>query len=303
MIVVTGGLGFIGSNLVKKLNKINIDDIIIVDSLESSGNYKNLKDLKFKDFVSTKDFIHNLNDFEKIKFVFHIGACSDTTENNGNYIYENNYLYSKKLIQFFSNKMIPLVYASSASVYGLGNLGFKEDESIENPLNLYAVSKFLTDNFMNSHKFNSQVVGLRFFNVYGPGEEHKGEMKSVIGKFLNNIKKNPSIKLFKGSEKIFRDFIFVDDVCDICIFFMNNNFSGIYNVGTGSKNSFMKIYEIINRDIQKCKLELIDFPKKLIGKYQFNTEAEISKLRKIGFKNKFVSLKEGINKYYIHENK
>jgi len=194
--------------------------------------------------------------------------------------------------------MIPIVYASSASVYGLGNLGFKEDESIENPLNLYAVSKYLTDNFMSSNKFNSQVVGLRFFNVYGPGEKHKGEMKSVIGKFLNNIKKNPSIKLFKGSEKIFRDFIYVDDVCDICIFFMKNNFSGIYNVGTGSKNSFMKIYEIINKDIQKCKLELIDFPKKLIGKYQFNTEAEISKLRKIGYKNKFVSLEEGINKYY-----
>lgn len=297
MIVVTGGLGFIGSNLIKKLNNKNISDIILVDNIDKNGNYENLKGLKFNDFYSSNDFLNNIENISDIKYIFHLGACSSTTEMNGDYLYNNNFLYSRKLIDYCSSKKIPITYASSASVYGLGYYGFDEETRIESPLNLYAASKFLIDNYVISNKFNCSVSGLRFFNVYGPGEKHKGEMKSVIGKFLDNIILNDKLQLFEGSENIYRDFIFIDDVCDICMFFLDNNFSGLYNVGTGNKNSFMEIYNIINSHLKKIKLENIPFPNVLKGKYQFNTIANIDKLRKIGYKNNFTTLKDGIINY------
>jgi len=301
MIIVTGGAGFIGSNLVRMLNDRGIDDIYIVDNLGSSQKFLNLNRLKFRDFIDKRSFPEKLDKTGKIEFILHQGACSSTTETDVNYLIDNNYEYSKKLLHYCLKKEVNFIYASSASVYGNGYNGFREDPECEYPLNGYAFSKFIFDNYVRQvfspEKYNSQVTGLRYFNVYGYQENHKGSMASVPFHFFNQAKENGEIKVFEGSENFLRDFVFVEDVAEVVRFFMESNKSGIYNCGTGRERSFLDMAEIFVNLHGNCTIKTIPFPDHLKGKYQAFTKADITNLRNTGFTKEFTSLEDGMKKY------
>ena len=300
MIVVTGGAGFIGSNIVKGLNKDGIREILIVDNLKNSRKHLNLNSLDFHDFVDKEEFIENINKFGKINIIFHEGACSNTLETDGRYMMKNNYEYSKSLLQYALDKKVRFIYASSASVYGLGKSGFKEERKNEFPLNIYAFSKFMFDQYVRRVAFNRgiQVVGLRYFNVYGPNEHHKGKMASVIYHFHNQIQDDGTIKLFEGSEKFKRDFIYIGCVVKVNLFFMENpDISGIFNVGTGKAESFLKVAQIMQELYPNVRIEFIKFPEELRGKYQTFTQANLENLRSVGYEKDFIPIEVGIKKY------
>ncbi len=301
MIIVTGGAGFIGSNLVKTLNDQGIEDIIIVDNLGSSQKFLNLNRLKFHDFIDKVSFPEKLPKLGKVETIIHQGACSSTTETDVNYLINNNYNYSKVLLHYCLENETDLIYASSASVYGNGDAGFREDPACEYPLNGYAFSKFIFDNYVrkvySAEKYKSQITGLRYFNVYGYQENHKGSMASVPFHFFNQAKETGEIKVFEGSENFLRDFIFVEDVAEVVRFFIKNKKSGIYNCGTGQERSFMDMAEIFVKLHGNCKINTIPFPDNLKGKYQAFTKADISKLRNAGFTGEFTSLENGMAKY------
>ncbi len=302
MFVVTGGAGFIGSNIIKELNNRGITNIMVVDNLKRSEKHKNLNPLHFEDFIDKEDFFNNLNSFRKsgIETIFHEGACSDTTESDGKYMMKNNYEYSKNLLNFSIENNINFIYASSASVYGDGRNGFYEDRKCENPLNIYAFSKFLFDQYIRNviPRTKIQIVSLRYFNVYGPQENHKGRMASVIYKFHHQITESGKMKLFKGSGNFLRDFVYVDDIVKVNLFFLDNpQKRGIFNCGTGKAESFLKIAEIMRRLYKNATIEFIPFPEDLKNKYQTFTEANLTLLRKIGYKEEFTPLEKGIEKY------
>lgn len=301
MVIVTGGAGFIGSNIVKGLNDKGIDNILIVDNLEKAEKHKNLNKIKFYDYVDKRDF--NVEEFlqnNKVEAVFHQGASSNTMETDGRYMMKNNYECTKETFLACQKHNVRLFYASSASVYGNGNKGFIEKEECEYPLNVYAFSKYQFDRFLNLNikHLGSQVVGLRYFNVYGPQENHKGRMASVAFHMFNQIKNNEPMKLFEGSQNFKRDFIYVDDVVAVNMFFFEHqSISGIYNCGTGNAESFCEIANALKEKYTEAKIEYIPFPESLIGKYQTFTQSDITSLRKAGYNKPFISLKEGTLKY------
>lgn len=309
MIVVTGGLGFIGYNLIKKLNSKGYHEIIIVENIYSTRSLdiklNRLKKIKFVDLIDREDFISNLSSFRNVECIFHLGACTNTTEKDFNYLFYNNYQFTKNLIDFCSDS-IKLIYSSSASVYGNKYFAVNE-ESQPDPLNYYAYSKFLADNyFLNciKKKNKTRIVGLRYFNVYGPYEENKGNMSSVVFKFFHQLKKDGKLYLFEGSENFRRDFIYVEDVVDINLFFMTNEYSGIYNCGTGKSYSFVDIARIMIDKMGFGSIEFIPFPKELKNQYQEFTQADNSKLLSITKMN-FTDIEEGIErylKYLVKEN-
>lgn len=303
MIIVTGGAGFIGSNIVKSLNDKGIDNILIVDNLSRPEKHLNLNKLSFADYIHKDDFIQNLDKFKNTKTIFHQGACSNTMETDGNYMMKNNFEYSKKLLHFSLENNTDFIYASSASVYGNGDNGFREDPSCEYPLNIYAFSKLMFDNYVRNifkqkATFNSQICGLRYFNVYGYQENHKGKMASVAYHLMTQAKNKEHIKLFKGSENFKRDFIFVDDVVNVNLYLYKHKISGIYNCGTGTAHAFYDIADAIQQHEKKAVVEYIAFPEQLKGKYQTFTEADLTQLRKAGYESRFQSVKEGVSKYY-----
>lgn len=301
MVIVTGGAGFIGSNIVKGLNDKGIDNILIVDNLEKAEKHKNLNKIKFYDYVDKRDF--NVEEFlqnNKVEAVFHQGASSNTMETDGRYMMKNNYECTKETFLACQKHNVRLFYASSASVYGNGDKGFLEKEECEYPLNVYAFSKYQFDRFLNLHikNLNSQVVGLRYFNVYGPQENHKGRMASVAFHMFNQIKNNEPMKLFEGSQNFKRDFIYIDDVVSVNMFFYEHpEISGIYNCGTGNAESFCEIANALKEKYTEAKIEYIPFPENLVGKYQTFTQSDITSLRKAGYNKPFISLKEGTLKY------
>lgn len=300
MIVVTGGAGFIGSNLIKRLNDMGEDRIIVVDDLTKGEKARNLSTLNIYDFIDKSYFIENLNKFKNVGVVFHKGACTDTTEKNGRYMLENNYIYSRRLLEFCMERKVRFIYASSASVYGDGKKGFMEVRECEKPLNVYAYSKFLFDEYVRRviNSADIQIVGLRYFNVYGPQENHKGKMASVIYQFHWQIEREGRIKLFEGSDRFKRDFVYVKDVVDVNMFFYEReNLSGIFNCGTGEAHSFLELANIMLKFYDGVNIEFIPFPEDLRGKYQEYTCANINKLRSVGYENKFTPLEEGIKEY------
>lgn len=308
MIIVTGGAGFIGSNIVKGLNNRGRRDIIIVDDLTDGKKFVNLVDCDYVEYLDKKDFLEGIvaGDFERetIDVIFHEGACSDTMEWDGRFMMENNFEYSKVLFQFCQAHEVPMIYASSAAVYG-GGTTFREEREFEAPLNVYGYSKFQFDQYVRffEEKLTSQVVGLRYFNVYGPRESHKGKMASVAFHHSNQIRDTGVVKLFDGYDgygpgEQSRDFVYVGDIVDINLFFMDHpEISGIFNAGTGRSQPFNDIAHSVIKFFNKGKVEYIPFPDSLKGHYQSFTQADISRLRQVGFKQEFKTVQEGVKLY------
>ncbi len=306
MIVVTGAAGFIGSNLVKALNQHGHSDVLAVDDLTDGRKMFNLVDCEIIDYVDKEAFINSITGGEfdgKFSVVFHQGACSTTTEWDGRFMMENNYEYSKKLLHYCLNNKTQYIYASSASVYG-GSSEFVESREVEKPLNIYAYSKFLFDQYVRCiGKTESQVAGLRYFNVYGPREQHKGGMASVAFHFNNQIIANGTCCLFEGHDGYQdggqqRDFIFVDDVVKVNLWLWDNpQTSDIFNCGTGRCQTFNDVANAVINYHQKGQIEYIPFPEALKGAYQSYTRADISKLRDAGYSEPFKTVEQAIPEY------
>lgn len=306
--IVTGGAGFIGSNLVLELNNRGHDDILVVDDLTDGHKYKNLVDCRITDYLDREVFLERLNYSPAatgmIAAVFHLGACSTTTEWDGRHMMENNYEYSKVLFHYCQQHKIPFIYASSAAVYGAGNR-FKEELPFESPLNVYGYSKFQFDQYVRRYlsKLTAQVVGLRYFNVYGPREEHKGSMASVAYHLNNQIKQSDQIRLFEGCDgygdgEQRRDFVYVGDVVDINLWFLNNpTVSGIFNIGTGRSQTFNDVANAVIAYHRRGTVQYIPFPEHLKGCYQSFTEANLDKLRAVGCTHQFKSVEQGVQLY------
>ena len=300
MIVVTGGAGFIGSNIVKGLNEAGEQDIIVVDNLSNAEKHLNLNSLSIADYIDKDEFLQKLNKFQNVSAIFHQGACSSTTEQDGKYMMSNNYEYSKTLLNYCLENSIDFLYASSASVYGNGKAGFVEKREAEYPLNVYGFSKFAFDNYVRRvlPQVKSQVLGLRYFNVYGPQENHKGRMASVAFHLFNQLQETGKMKLFEGSRSFRRDFIHVADTVKINLHFYESKTSGIFNAGTGKARSFEDIATTLQNLHGSGEIESIPFPEDLRGKYQEFTEAGLDKLRAAGYSSEFMSLEEGVQQYY-----
>lgn len=300
MIIVTGGAGFIGSNLVQGLNQAGEDRILVVDNLKNASKHRNLNRLKIADFLDKHEFLDQLDQLSGVKAVFHQGACSATTESDGEYMMRNNYQYSKRLLHWSLERNIPFLYASSASVYGNGDEGFAEDPRCEYPLNVYAYSKFSFDNYVRRllPEVRSQVLGLRYFNVYGPQENHKGRMASVAFHLFHQLRDNGVMKLFEGSGGFRRDFIHVEDTVRMNLHFWNSGTRGIFNCGTGTARSFEDIGTILRELHGSGSIEFIPFPEDLKGKYQEFTEADLQQVRAAGYTEPFLTLEEGLKRYH-----
>jgi ADP-L-glycero-D-manno-heptose 6-epimerase len=310
MIIVTGGAGFIGSNLVKGLNDRGRSDILVVDDLSQGDKFKNLLALDIIDYLDKDAFLTALITGkyagETVEAVFHDGACSDTMEHDGKYMMDTNYAYSKELLHFCQRRRIPFIYASSASVYGNGENGFRESPECEWALNVYAFSKLQFDRYVRRimPAAAAQIVGLRYFNVYGPQENHKGRMASVACHFFHQLAEGGVMRLFKGTDgygdgEQRRDFVYVKDVVDVNLYFYDNPAkSGIFNCGTGQANTFNAVAKAMIKANGGGRIEYVEFPAALKGKYQNFTEADLARLRDAGYARPFTALDVAVADYY-----
>ena len=312
--IVTGAAGFIGSRLVAGLNRRGVREIIVVDNLQQSEKMRNLVDCEIADYIDQAQLAETLEKLEgSIEAVFHQGACSDTMESDGRYMMENNYAYSRRLLDWCQDEEVPFIYASSASVYGAGP-EFREDRKAERPLNVYGYSKFLFDQYVRGLSRTSQVAGLRYFNVYGPNEAHKGRMASVALHAWQQLHTEGKVKLFVGSGgygdgEQRRDFVYVDDVVAVNLWLLERrDVSGIFNCGTGRAQTFNRlavaVINAVNRTsmtlhdiVAKGLIEYVPFPEALKGKYQSFTEADMSRLRAAGYPGEFMNVEQGVAAY------
>ncbi|MFC3531057.1 ADP-glyceromanno-heptose 6-epimerase [Vogesella facilis] len=322
-IVVTGAAGFIGSNIVKALNARGETDILAVDNLTRGDKFVNLVDCEISDYLDKQDFINLIGsgDFDgEIRAILHQGACSDTMNHDGKYMLENNYQYTLELFEFCQAEEIPLLYASSAATYGKGTV-FKEDRQYEGPLNVYGYSKFLFDQVLRrrmAEGLTAQVAGFRYFNVYGPQEQHKGRMASVAFHNFNQYRDTGKVKLFGGYDGYAdgtqsRDFVSVEDVVKVNLYFLDHpEQSGIFNLGSGRAQPFNDVAVAtvnacrrhegkpaltLSELVQQGILEYIDFPDALKGKYQSFTQADIGKLREAGYQDAMLTVEQGVDRY------
>ncbi|MHC4584460.1 MAG: ADP-glyceromanno-heptose 6-epimerase [Planctomycetota bacterium] len=319
MIIVTGGAGFIGSALIAALNKRQITDILVVDELGTDQKWKNLRNLSFADYVEKDDFLemviaNKLN--SSLEAVFHLGACSDTTETNASYLIKNNYEYSKLLAQWATADNVRFIYASSAATYGDAEAGFKDDlEKIDilKPLNMYGYSKQLFDLWAQRAGLLKSIAGLKYFNVFGPNEYHKADMKSFVLKAFEQINATGIVHLFKSYKPEYadgeqlRDFIYVQDAVEMTLFFYDNpQTHGLFNIGSGKARSWNDLVKAVFAAMnKKPKKEYIEMPETLRSQYQYYTEADITNLRKAGFDKEITTLENGIKDYiqnYLQKN-
>ncbi len=308
MIVVTGGAGFIGSNIVLQLNRAGVSDILVVDELSDGHKALNLAGAQIADYMDREDFLRRIVAGEdlgaKITGVFHQGACTTTTEWNGRMMMQVNFEFSKQLLHYCLDKRIPLIYASSASVYGAGR-EFRVEPACERPINVYAWSKLVFDQY--ARRFiaaaKSPVVGLRYFNVYGPGEAHKGSMASVIWHFRRQLREGDEVRLFDASHGVDageqrRDFIHVDDVVRANLWFLGHGGGrGIFNLGTGMARSFNDVARAVIAWHGRGNIRYIPFPPELLASYQSFTEADLTGLRLAGYSCEFLGVEQGVSSY------
>jgi ADP-L-glycero-D-manno-heptose 6-epimerase len=305
-IIVTGAAGFIGSQLIRALNARGHDDIIAVDDLTDGDKFRNLATCHISDYMDRDEFraeLRRWNLRNDVSAVFHQGACADTTESDGRFMMDANYTCSKEILHWCLERRVALVYASSASVYGL-NRRCVEEPACEAPLNVYAYSKLQFDNYARRvlPEARSTVVGLRYFNVYGPGEAHKGRMASMVWQLWKQLEATGVARLFEGSDgygpgEQRRDFVAVADVVDVNLHFAFGDLhTGIYNVGTGHARSFNDVARALIARLGRGRIEYLPFPDSLAGKYQSFTEADVARLRAAGYSRPFATLEEGIER-------
>lgn len=311
MIVVTGGAGFIGSAFVWKLNREGIDDIVIVDRLGMSEKWKNLVNLRFIEYIKKDDFLQMIYADQvpfKADAVVHMGACSSTTERDADYLWMNNYLYTCRLADWALRNQVRFIYASSAATYGDGTMGFADDDALIpglRPINMYGYSKQVFDLWVLKQQAEKKVAGIKFFNVFGPNEYHKGDMASVIFKSFNQIRETGRVRLFKSYRKEYgdgeqvRDFVYVKDCVDILWWLLEHvEVNGIFNLGTGKARSWNDLVRAVFAAMgMKPEVEYIDMPQGLSGQYQYFTEAKMDKLRATGCPLAFRSLEDAVQDY------
>lgn len=323
-VIVTGAAGFIGSNLVKALNERGITDIVAVDNLTNGNKFKNLADCEIAHYLDKHEFIRQIREhqfpYDDIRAVFHQGACSDTMNHDGKYMMDNNYQYTLDLLDWCQDERIPFLYASSAAVYGKGEV-FREERELEQPLNVYGYSKFLFDQILRQRMkqgLTAQVVGFRYFNVYGMREQHKARMASVAYHHFNQYREQGFVNLFGeyeqyGNGEHSRDFVSVEDVVKVNLYFFDNpDKSGIYNLGTGRSQPFNDLAAAtvnacraaegkpklsLNELVEQGLIRYIDFPDALKGKYQSFTQADITQLRAAGYTDEFFTVEQGVERY------
>jgi len=323
--IVTGAAGFIGSRIVAALNRAGVDEIIAVDNLQRADKFRNLVGCEIADYLDKREFLARIeaDHFEgMIDVILHEGACSDTMESDGRYMMDNNYRYSRALFDYCQEEEVPFLYASSASVYGAGRV-FREERELESPLNIYGYSKFLFDQYVRARMGarSAQVAGFRYFNVYGPNEQHKGRMASVAYHAFNQFVSEGKVKLFVGSDGFAdgeqrRDFVHVDDVVALNLWFLEHpEVSGIFNCGTGRAQTFNDVAKAVVNGVRASQgepaltleemvaqglVEYTAFPPQLVGKYQSFTEADLSLLREAGYSGEFMSVERGVASYVEH---
>jgi len=308
-VVVTGAAGFIGSCLVRKMNDAGWTDVVAVDKLDSSAKWKNLVGKTIDDYVD-QDALCGLLEAGKLVpgMIVHMGACSSTTETDAQFLMENNYAYTKRLAVWCLAHNVPFLYASSAATYGAGEMGYSDSDELVGklkPLNMYGYSKQLFDLWLVQNRLTDKVTGFKFFNVFGPNEYHKGEMRSVICKAFETVLRDKKMGLFKSYRKEFadgeqkRDFIYIKDALEIVWHFMENPFQkGIYNVGTGYARSWNDLARALFAALGlPPKIDYIEMPPQLRDKYQYFTQADMSKLRRAGINHSFFSLEDAIKDY------
>jgi ADP-L-glycero-D-manno-heptose 6-epimerase len=306
-IIVTGGAGFIGSALIWRLNEIGRDEILVVDRQDASGKERNLEPLKFCDFVDADEFIDDLSKYRDSELILHMGACSSTTATDREYMMSNNYQYTADLAEFALENDIRFIYASSAATYGDGSAGMEDGaERLGElrPLNLYGESKHLLDKHAAAKGWFEKIVGLKYFNVFGPNENHKGDMRSLVNKAFDQITETGKLQLFKSANPAYsdgefgRDFIYVKDAVEMTLFFMENSFGGLFNVGSGQESSWNALASAIFRALERePNVEFIEMPENLRDKYQYSTRADLTRIRDAGYTRDTTPLAGAVAEY------
>ena len=314
MIIVTGGAGFIGSAFIWKLNKEGIDDILVVDELGESDKWKNLVNRRYVEYIHKEVFLRMIRN-EQMPFtpraIIHMGACSSTTERSADYLMDNNYHYTCRLAEWALPKKIRFIYASSAATYGDGSQGFSDDSSVTptlRPMNMYGYSKQVFDLWVLRQQVEKQVVGIKFFNVFGPNEYHKGDMRSVVHKAFEQIRDTGKVRLFKSHKPEYtdggqmRDFVYVKDCVDVMWWLLEHpEINGIFNLGTGKARTWNDLIQALFSVMKmKPKIEYFDIPPEIRDQYQYLTEAKMDKLRATGCQAAFRPLEEAVQDYVVN---
>ncbi len=306
-IIVTGGAGFIGSAVVWRLNQLGYDNILVVDRMDETDKWKNLAPLRFADYLDAYDLIDDLDEFKDARAVFHLGACSSTTETDADFMIRNNYQYTQDLAQWAVMHNIRFIYASSAATYGDGSAGMADgtdDLGKLRPLNVYGYSKHLFDLYAARTGLSDSIVGIKYFNVFGPNENHKGDMRSLVNKAFDQIRDTGKLQLFKSANPEYadgefgRDFVYVKDAVEMTLHFLENKKAGLFNVGSGRMNTWNALSDAIFKALDlKPEVEFIDMPQHLRDRYQYHTEADLSRIRLAGYTEETTPLETAVADY------
>jgi ADP-L-glycero-D-manno-heptose 6-epimerase len=307
MIVVTGGVGFIGSAIVWRLNELGYDDILIVDRADETDKWKNLAPLRFSDYMDADDFLDEVGLHKNADAIFHMGACSSTTETDADYMIRNNYQYTKDLADFAAANDIRFIYASSAATYGDGSAGMNDgtdDLHKLRPLNIYGYSKQMFDQYAARNGMFEKIIGLKYFNVFGPNENHKGDMRSLVNKAFDQINETGKVNLFKSANPDYadgefgRDFVYVKDAVEMSLYFMDRKDGGLFNVGSGRMNTWNALADAIFKALDSPRnVEFIDMPANLRDRYQYHTQADLTRIRDAGYTAETTTLDEAVADY------